>query len=106
MTPGPDGRELYGNIRMAAAMQAMIDKAVSGKFNFVYFETPLSQNIDEIVSSPRYLMKMTEALLDTDEFLESVAPISLNIRSHLLNGLSSKSLYEFLADIYFFLSDQ
>lgn len=49
---------------MTLMMQAMIEKTVSEKINFVKLKICLRQKIDEIVSSPRYLVKVIEALLD------------------------------------------
>lgn len=73
MTRCPDVGRTYGDSRMAMMMQAMIDKAVSVKFESVYFEIRLRQTIDGIVSMLQYTVNVTKALLETDEFLKSVA---------------------------------
>lgn len=52
MISGPDDMEPYGDIPMATMMQAMVDEAVSAKFEAVNFEIRLHQTVDDIVSSP------------------------------------------------------
>lgn len=56
-------------------MQAMADQMVSGKFESVDFEISLCQTLENLVWSPRYLVKGPEALLDTDTFLEPVSHV-------------------------------
>lgn len=53
-------------------IQAMTDKVMSAKFESVDFEISLRQKIVDIMSLPRYLMNVTEALLETDEFPDPV----------------------------------
>lgn len=50
MTPGPDHGDLHGDSRVAALMQAMIEKAVSAIFDLVHFEIGLRLKNDNIVS--------------------------------------------------------
>lgn len=45
---------------------------VSAELESVNFEVHLCRKLDDIVSSPTYLVEVNEALLDTDMFLEAV----------------------------------
>lgn len=66
MTNGRDNGKPYCNGQIAATMQALADKTVSGKFVSVNFEIGQCQILDDIVSSLRYLIKVTETSPDTD----------------------------------------
>lgn len=73
MKPGSDDERRYGDSRMATMVQGMVDSEVSAKCESVNFEVPLRRTIHNILLSPRCLVKVTEALLEADEFLEPVA---------------------------------
>lgn len=73
MTPGPDDIYSYAYKHMDTIIQAIVDKAVLAKFESVNLEIPLRQTINDIVSSPRYVVKLSNALLETNEFLELVS---------------------------------
>lgn len=70
MTPARDNRRPYGDSRIVAMMQSMIDKVMFERIVSVIFEIRLRQAIDDMVSSTWYLVKVTEALLGTNEVLE------------------------------------
>lgn len=70
MTAGRDEGKQYSDIRMAAMMQAMVDKKVSARFDSANFDIRRRQTIDDILSSPRYPVKVTKALLETEKFFE------------------------------------
>lgn len=59
MTTRPYDGKRYGDSRMTTMMQAMIDAAVSEKFELVNFEMCVHQKIDDTVSSARYHVEMT-----------------------------------------------
>lgn len=73
MTPGRDSGKPHGDSRMTAMMQTIADKTVPAKLESIEFEIHVRQTPSKIASSPGYLFKVTEALLDTDEVLEPVA---------------------------------
>lgn len=75
LTPSPDNGKPYDESRTAAMVQAIVDKTVFAKFESVDFDLCLPQTPDDIVSSLQYLFKLTEAQLDTDEFLKTVAHV-------------------------------
>lgn len=62
----------YGDTSLAAMMHAVIDEVVSARFELMKFAICLCQTIDDIVSWPRYLVQVAEALLDPKEFLGHV----------------------------------
>lgn len=72
-TPGPNDGKPYGDCRMGAMVQAMVDKTVSTKYESVDFEIRRRQTLEDIVSPAKYLGRVTEALLDTDKILEAIA---------------------------------
>lgn len=49
---------------MATKMQVMVGKSVSVKLDYVDFGICLCQKSKDVVSSPRYLIEVTEAFLD------------------------------------------
>lgn len=52
MSPGPENGNPYGDNRMAAILQAMVDKTASAKFDSIEFEIRLYQTLNDILSSP------------------------------------------------------
>lgn len=60
---------------MDEMMQAFVDKTESATFESVDFEVPLRHTLENIVSSPLCLFKVTEVLLKTDAFLEQVTQL-------------------------------
>lgn len=72
---GPDNHKPYGHSLIDAIVQSMDNKTVWAKFESVDFETHLRKTLNNIVSSPRKLVKMAKALLDTEEFLERLAHV-------------------------------
>lgn len=70
MTPGTDKDKPYDDGRMAVMMQATVDKRVLAKFESANSKICLYQTIADIVSWPWYLVMVSRALLETDEFLE------------------------------------
>lgn len=75
MTPSHDDGKPYGNIRIASMMQAMVYKTVSAKCESVEFEIHLHQTPENFVLSSKSLIKVAEALLGSDEFLEPIAHV-------------------------------
>lgn len=71
---------------MIAMMQAMIDKAVSRRFESVNFESFLRQTIDDLDSSPRYLVKVSEALFKNDNFLERLAGVVISETERIIKA--------------------
>lgn len=69
MTVGPDHRNLFVDSQMIAMMEAMVDKMVSAKLDFVEFQIRVRETVDNIVSLPRYIIKCIEALSNTNELL-------------------------------------
>lgn len=67
----------------------MIVKAVSEKVYSVNFVISLRQTVDDIVSPPRYLMKMTEALLDTGELLKPVIQVESGETDRVIEASSN-----------------
>lgn len=89
MTPGPDEAKPYSNILILAMVQPMVDKMVSAKFEYVNFEFFLCQTIDNMESSPIYLLKDTEVLSETEEGLQIVAHV-VKTETGRLTDTSSK----------------
>lgn len=88
VTSGPDNGKPYGDPRTAAMILDVVNKTVSANFETVHFEVCLHQKLNDIVSSTRYLAKVTVALLATDELFEQVARIVKTESDRVLEGSS------------------
>lgn len=88
-TPGADDAKPYGQSPMAVMMLAEIYNVVSEMLCPVNWEFRLRQKIDDIVLSPRYFMKVTEALLNTKEFPWPVSYV-VDTEANRVIGTSSK----------------
>lgn len=76
--------------RTAAGLQAIIDRAIRTELHSVQFDIRLRRTIDEIVSSPQYLLKVTVAILNTDDFLTPVAPVVKSAASKALKAAQKR----------------
>lgn len=75
MTPIPHRHKLFGYTHMAPTMQALVDSSMSVAFDSVNFAIRVCHTIIDIVSSPRYLVKLTEVILETDKYLKLVSHV-------------------------------
>lgn len=69
MNSGLDDCKSYGDSRMAAMIPVIGDNTVSEKFEYVNSEICFRKTIDDIVSLPRYAVKVTGVQLETDQHL-------------------------------------
>lgn len=72
-THGPDDGIANADSRVGRMMHALVDKTLSSKLVSDHFKIRFPQTLDDAVSSPRYLVKVAQALLDTNEFLEPIS---------------------------------
>lgn len=80
----------YVDSHMPAMVRNMIDKAVSEIFETVNFEIHLGQTIEDIVSSPWCVVKVTEVLFDTDELLDPVSHVVKNEANRVIETSSRR----------------
>lgn len=89
MNLGPVNGRPYINTRMATIIQIVVDKTSSENFESIHLEICPRQALDDIIWSPYYLIKVTEAFFDTDELREQV-PSVVKPEVRALLGVSSK----------------
>lgn len=74
---------------MAAVVQAMLDETLLVNFKSFDFEICFRQTLNGIISTPRYVVAVTEDLSDTDAFFEPVADV-VKTETNKVIGVSSK----------------
>lgn len=94
MIPGSDDDKPCGDTCLATMMQAIVDNAGTTKFESVDYEIHLCQTVDDTVSSPNYLDKVTEVRLQVNEFFELVVRVVKTEPDGIQNGTSKRGEQE------------